>query len=569
MLALNVLTGAPEVYRNPRGFAGLHLNIKQQADIWSTGCVISEVAVWLVHGYQRLEEYRRRRSAEFGKRSTQTRTDCFHDGQERVLDFVEKTHRDLPDSFRKHDSCTGDILDKLVSKMIVAKAEARPSARYAYEQFLDTIGRIKETIDDGSAGGENRLWSTTEQSRLKWPPNLPPGLEPQFWDQAPEAASNQASGLRLGTSFERAQRNLLPKFRAVSDTSIPKATVEISNDRRSNNHIDAGLHNSAPKTSRNNRFPLQNTATHGTHEERQSIPRRETRNLPLESNDDQDPTKTITTFGQSSLNRHYPEGVASHFSHQPHMAQRPDDQIPEIGYDGANERQKATLSVKDALAWKHRRERGQGGKIPREWQLDEIEDRDHVCMSSADWLQTNAASQVFLVDTADSMAQHQTQVKAIVEALGYIVSPCDPNGMDMYVTWNGTHTKHWKTANVAKFLEQLDKIHLRERPKQPNFALRFADLIDSYQAKLKKKTVLEYLGLPKSPRKLSLYIITDGVWQPVCEIIVERTICSLVELLKEKRLTSAQVGIQFIQVGHDLDGKRKLEKLDCGLDIDW
>ncbi|KAL8714967.1 MAG: hypothetical protein Q9225_006475 [Loekoesia sp. 1 TL-2023] len=217
--------GAPEVHRNPRRLASLHLDAKQGVDIWSMGCVLSEVAVWLVHGYQYLGKYRRRRSAEFHKQSGENPTNCFHDGCGNVLDLVKKTHKDLPDNFRIWDLCTGEVLARLVSRMVMAKTEARPPALFIYEEFREIIEGVKNRMNGRLTEAENRLFSNIEQPRPKLPPNLPPGHELKIQHQAYESPFNQETRLWLNSSLDRAKYEPLPHSHVSSSSGSPPQTT--------------------------------------------------------------------------------------------------------------------------------------------------------------------------------------------------------------------------------------------------------------------------------------------------------------------------------------------------------
>lgn len=321
-------------------------------------------------------------------------------------------------------------------------------------------------------------------------------------------------------------------------------------------------------TSQNNPFVVETEDTQGIFEARQVVLGRDTRNMALEDNGYRDPTDDTATASYLSINRQSAQAAALQPFGQAHMPQHQDDQVITENHRPPKEKLKAVLTVQDGLIWKRKRESDKSVQLPNKYMLDELKNRDHVRTHLSLRNHTDVTVQVFLVDTAKSMWEHQIQVKEVVELLGYMVSPCDPDGMELHVTWNGGQTRNWKSSNVTKFLEQLDKIHLLDRPYQPNFALPFGEIIENYQMRLSKKHFREKFGITaRPPRKLSLYVITDGVWQPDCEKSVETTIGSLVGLLNERHLTNAQVVIQFIQVGDYADGKRRLKKLDSGLGL--
>ncbi|KAL9599629.1 MAG: hypothetical protein Q9219_003713 [cf. Caloplaca sp. 3 TL-2023] len=473
--------GAPEAYRDRAAPIKRHADIQQSFDIWSMGCVISEVAIWLAHGYQYLVEYRRRRSDEFCDGTGEVRKDYFHDRQGGVLSIVNKTHRDLPDSLRRIDVCTKDIVEKLASKMILPNPNARPSAQYIHNEAKIIIER---------ATGSKSTPATrflTGQAGLKLPPNLPPGMEPNPRHHTPQQLSSQGTRPQLQRHFDE---------ESLSD------------------------------------YPANGDAT-----------------LHLAANDS---TTGATTNSQRTTQYHQARAITLHqrlFKGKP----------------------MTTLSVEEGLKWKRQRENSRitaapkERTAPKEWSLNEINGRDHVSVVCSKFQeQANTAVQVFLVDTAESMAQHETQVKGIIELLGYMVAPYDPNGLEFMLTWYRT-SMNSKTTQLSKILERLDSIHLRDRLERPNFALPFADIIEKYQRQIKEKHTPQFFRRVSPPRKMSLYVITDGNWQPKCEILVKDKINDLIDTLNHYQLTTAQVGIQFIRVGDDDEGREKLDVLDSGL----
>ena len=69
----------------------------------------------------------------------------------------------------------------------------------------------------------------------------------------------------------------------------------------------------------------------------------------------------------------------------------------------------------------------------------------------------------------------------------------------------------------------------------------------------------------KGPRKLSLYVLTDGVWETRADL--QQVIRTLVDNLIQHNHTNKQIGIQFIRFGNDDRGIKRLERLDSGLNV--
>ena len=64
----------------------------------------------------------------------------------------------------------------------------------------------------------------------------------------------------------------------------------------------------------------------------------------------------------------------------------------------------------------------------------------------------------------------------------------------------------------------------------------------------------------KTTRRLSLYVLTDGVWQPNNK--PSKVIIPLLNHLKQQGLRWTHAGIQFIRFGKDPEGTRHLQQLD-------
>ena len=163
------------------------------------------------------------------------------------------------------------------------------------------------------------------------------------------------------------------------------------------------------------------------------------------------------------------------------------------------------------------------------------------------------------------MALHRTQVKGVVELLSSLTARYDPDGLDLYFS---TENAKIRPKNPEEFLTQL-----QERPAKglPDFRQRFATIIEKYQSKFGKRNTFSKLrhfnSTPsKGPRPLSLYVLTDGIWDPKCTLVTE--IKKLVALLLEHKLPNKYVGIQFIRFGDDALGQQRLKHLDDGLGLE-
>ena len=163
------------------------------------------------------------------------------------------------------------------------------------------------------------------------------------------------------------------------------------------------------------------------------------------------------------------------------------------------------------------------------------------------------------------MAPHRTKVEGVVELLSSLTAPYDPDGLDLYFS---TEAAKQSPKTPEEFLKLL-----RDRPASglPDFRQRFATIIEKYQSRFGKRNTLSKLRHPnstpsKGPRPLSLYVLTDGIWDPKCTLVTE--IKKLVALLLDHKLPNKYVGIQFIRFGKDAEGAQRLKHLDDELGLE-
>jgi len=152
-------------------------------------------------------------------------------------------------------------------------------------------------------------------------------------------------------------------------------------------------------------------------------------------------------------------------------------------------------------------------------------------------------------------------MRNVCELISYMVKDYDPNGLDLYFT---SSRKRYKPSRVSSLLDQLDAHPSRG---VADMRERFGTIIEKYQQKFGRRTLRSvFLGTPKVPRKFTLYVFTDGVWQLKCNLIP--TIKALVRTLIEHGLPNKHVGIQFIRFGDDARGIARLKELDSELNLD-
>lgn len=164
------------------------------------------------------------------------------------------------------------------------------------------------------------------------------------------------------------------------------------------------------------------------------------------------------------------------------------------------------------------------------------------------------------------MKPYRNEVNMVLELLWAMVAKHDPDGPDLYVS---TDMKRLKPKTDIRMLRKLES---RPAKGVPDIRHCFGQIIENYQNQFGTRTIKSRIRHPwrataiKGPRKLSLYVLTDGVWETRTDL--RQVIRTLVDHLIEHILTNKQIGIQFIRFGNDETGMKRLETLDSELSLD-
>jgi hypothetical protein len=146
--------------------------------------------------------------------------------------------------------------------------------------------------------------------------------------------------------------------------------------------------------------------------------------------------------------------------------------------------------------------------------------------------------------------------------LSYLTKDADPNGLEVYFTVSdGRATKARNTTPL------LASIKTRSQLGTTNISLGLSYILNDYRSRLheQKRHRLFPRKVLKDVRPMSLYVLTDGIWEPPAD--ASTPIRSLVKELQELGLQRTQVGIQFIRFGEDPEALERLQALDDKLDL--
>lgn len=162
------ITGSPECFRRDRHDDGRNLKITTKADIWSFGCVLSEICIWVVFGSSGehgLNSYRQRRQKH--NSAVQRGTNAFHlDGDESqaVLDEHAKAAAQS-----RCDPITAAIL-RLMPKMLHLNPEHRPSAQQLRKLFDEIISDARVRVSQGGLSSVDEIETSRKPRSTPHPP---------------------------------------------------------------------------------------------------------------------------------------------------------------------------------------------------------------------------------------------------------------------------------------------------------------------------------------------------------------------------------------------------------------
>jgi hypothetical protein len=149
------------------------------------------------------------------------------------------------------------------------------------------------------------------------------------------------------------------------------------------------------------------------------------------------------------------------------------------------------------------------------------------------------------------MTRHWDEVKAVVEALSYIIKDTDPPGIEFHFSNSSTYLRSKHISKARKFLDQ------KTPQGEADITSRLSDILDDYHSKLRQHGISKgshtlRLSPFKGVHPLSIYILTDGRWGRAAQ--------SKITLLGDDPSPDIKllVGIEVIVFGED---SKALERL--------
>lgn len=178
--------------------------------------------------------------------------------------------------------------------------------------------------------------------------------------------------------------------------------------------------------------------------------------------------------------------------------------------------------------------------------------------------------------------QRWREVRKTVEALAYLVKDYDKTGTELYLTsdpskffikapkghsnelWSFVSARGEMKGSVPNTNMELSLDKILERAKVIN---------GTDQAPSRGAWPFRFRGQTESPSSVSIYILTDAMWDNDHDDgrpAVTDSIRRLIQQMKDNRRPRTSVMIQFIQFGDDPAATRRLQYLDdeLGKDLD-
>ncbi|KAI3575843.1 kinase-like domain-containing protein [Fusarium oxysporum f. sp. albedinis] len=153
--------------------------------------------------------------------------------------------------------------------------------------------------------------------------------------------------------------------------------------------------------------------------------------------------------------------------------------------------------------------------------------------------------QIMLIDNFKSMGQYRTKVMKTARVISYVAKAVDEDGMELYAASEIT-----KKPRICKTSSQIEKAITRMPTVDGTCNMR--GCLD---------TILDRVLVGRKVKPTSIYIYTDGVWEPGADQI-KFSIKRAIDYLIKCGQPSSTLMFQFVQFGSDTEGTGRLKYLD-------
>jgi hypothetical protein len=163
---------------------------------------------------------------------------------------------------------------------------------------------------------------------------------------------------------------------------------------------------------------------------------------------------------------------------------------------------------------------------------------------------------MFLVDNGWHMRDHWESANLVVQTLGMQIGPLDKDGLDLLFTFDpGDYAKR----NVKNFgIPTAFQLAMEKAKPGDNMYMYKTSMAQSLRNVLRK-----YLndGMPK---KLTLIVLTTGIWDGVKDDAEMEVAAAIREMVRKRKgfYTDRWFGIEFVSFGNEPSGLTRLQEFD-------
>lgn len=174
------------------------------------------------------------------------------------------------------------------------------------------------------------------------------------------------------------------------------------------------------------------------------------------------------------------------------------------------------------------------------------------------------------MDDSKSMDSDWGEAQEVFHNLAYIVKEADPDGLELYFT--SEYTKPHKSNQTSPLVELVKK---RRPPTGLDGTCNMTLCLDHIVGKVIMSNIEGKQSGNKlwprrsrsnlsSSRPISIYILTNGVWEPPNNSLcgADKAVIRLIKALEDNNKPASHVALQFIRFGEDKNGIRRLKELD-------
>ncbi|CZR56655.1 uncharacterized protein PAC_06544 [Phialocephala subalpina] len=576
--------GAPECYRSDSLWGRGTIKVDAIVDVFSLGCILSEVAIWIAGGKNWLLEYREARRNATGQIPDFHDGDCFHNGTT-MLPIVEEWHRSVVDKQNSTSDVFTPELIPMIEEMLQDekhRGDAKSFCIKAYGSFATALHKFHIQWPHVVIPNDVLSDLSRNQSQRTEPPVRPfelnPINTPTLHANSPSSSRSNShltlptvSGSRIASTTDVSNRPHLE--------SLPRTESTILEDGQEKQRDVAGSkHNasfgrpcgvtSAPIQLTVNPFENINKGLEirrfsDQHMSFESTPGMFGGSRHLPALPDSGPIASGSTIpvmksfhhlgldipfdynaaGPSSTS--YSEtDTTYHSPRTPISPSRPSTCLPlatpsslqsvkPLSKQGTS-RAVRYMSRVEAKKWRQETKRS---RIRVLWTRSPVVLRDA-------WVLNELASRdsVIIIDDSESMRKHWKDMTDLVSIIVYMLKHYDENGLDLYFASSRTKYHENTSTKIVNHLGQ------RESRKDDwgltDMSSRLDQVLGDYGRMIKQKRRID-----GTTRPLNVYVFTDANWTTQCNIVP--AIDEMVMTLRETRLHEKHVGLQFISFGDD------------------